>query len=133
MTIPVLMLDGAKRQRSEMQILRAIMGYLAARRIQVDRVNTGAMRQPDPRRRKGYRVVRFEKKGTPDLRGIIRPWGGMKYGVPLFVEVKRPQGRLTAHQAFRLRELRAAGAIAFMASSVADVAAQLDAEGVPPL
>lgn len=134
MPLPPHLLDGAHRpKRRESDILRAIMVYLAARRIHVERVNTGVMKQPDPRRRRGYRVVRFEKKGTPDLRGIIRKWGDLRWGVPLYIEVKRPGGRPTPHQAYRLRELEAAGALAFVATSVEDCARALDAAGIPGL
>lgn len=65
---------------------------------------------------------RYQEAGTPDLLGSLK-------GRCLAIEVKRPgDGVVSTIQNVRLRQWRAAGAIAFVAYSVEDVEKVLRAE-----
>lgn len=65
-------------------------------------------------------------EGTPDL---LILWG--RFNVALWVEVKRPGGKLRTMQAVWHREARAAGQTVIVASSTADVIRELQRMGVP--
>lgn len=60
----------------------------------------------------------FSGRGIPDILHI-------EQGRPLLVEVKAPGGKATPLQIQCLRELHAAGAVAFVAWSLEDVKARL--------
>lgn len=57
---------------------------------------------------------RFSNIGSADILGIYR-------GYFLAIEVKRPKGKLTEHQAQWLTQMVELGALAFVARSLADV------------
>jgi hypothetical protein len=88
--LPRAFLDGVKQgsrkdgTRTETEIKQAILQYLAARRIYAWSVNVGAAWMPG----KGgkMQLVRFNKKGQPDIAGVVKALGGKA----LYIEVKRP-------------------------------------------
>lgn len=69
--------------------------------------------------REGERYIQAGPKGMPDICGVLLG------GKSLFIEVKRPGGKLEPHQDQRLGHFRAIGAIAGMATSVAEALALL--------
>ena len=75
------------------------------------RMNTGAGRLlfADG---KQSQFIRFGSKGSPDIHG----W--LKDGTALFVECKRPTGRIRLEQSRWIEEARAAGCVAFIARGV---------------
>lgn len=85
----------------ERDILSAVLQLLAVYGIRADRKNTGAM--PNA----AGRLVRFGKKGDPDISGTL------PNGLRLDIEVKRVGKRPTATQVDRIAELQRAGGIAF--------------------
>jgi hypothetical protein len=70
--------------------------------------------------------------GPMSRRGISDIIGVLPDGRGLFVEVKRPGGKLTPMQRVFLDEVAKAGALAFTARSVEEVQAQLEIEGYRP-
>ena len=75
-------------------------------------------------RRGGYWVTKLhggptQQAGLPDLLAV-------KLGRAFFIEVKRPGEAPTPLQWHTLRQLRAAGAVAIVATSAANVLDQLD-------
>lgn len=133
MTLPPHLLDGARKgrgrggQRREVEIMRAVMTYLASRRVVCWRENVGsalAMNRDGSMRR-----IRFGVPGLPDILGVL-PGGG---GRLLACEIKRPGEHPTPQQVLRMRVLADAGALVFVARSIADAAQALDAAGVKPL
>lgn len=130
--LPAGMLDGKRTKRREIEIQRAILQYLAACRIVAWQNTTGA----------GVRIgaggnpykVRFGVPGQPDLEGLIpRKLTGLQWAIPLFIEVKRPGEIPKPHQEQRMRLLRDADALVFVATCIEDVARALDAAGVKRL
>lgn len=65
-------------------------------------------------------------EGTPDL---LILWG--RYGIALWVEVKRPGGKLRTMQAVWHREARAAGQTVIVATNTDEVITALKSMGVP--
>jgi hypothetical protein len=61
------------------------------------------------------RFVRFGPKGSPDIHGYL------KDSRALFVEVKRPSGRVSDDQKAFIERAVGHGAVAFVARSVSDV------------
>jgi hypothetical protein len=86
----------------ESEVLRAVIACLAIYGIDVQRQNTGAGTNPSGR------LVRFGKKGNPDLTGTI-PGTGRR----IEVEVKAPGKTPRPEQLQRLIELNRQGAVAF--------------------
>jgi len=76
--------------------------------------------------KKIYRKSRnpYHRNGVADILGI---WDG----VPLAVEVKTKAGKLTANQVRFLEDFKAAGGIAFVARSIADVVRELSSYTFP--
>ena len=106
------------RAERESDIQRAIVEYLGLLRWSVWRFNSGARVNPDGR------VVRFNTaRGCSDLIAIAP---GGRFAA---IEVKRPGNSPTALQAAWLAEVRAAGGLALVVTSVADLARQLREEG----
>lgn len=130
--LPPGMLDGARKGRGrgglrkEVEIMRAILGYLAARRIYAWRNNTGGALRLNSEGKAS--MVMFGLKGLPDILGAMPPTGRM-----IAVEVKRPGERPSPIQAMRIRALTDVGVLAFVATSIEDVARALDAAGVKRL
>jgi hypothetical protein len=110
-------------KRPEAAIVRAILGYLRLRGDTFPlRMNTGA--RTDVGKDGTFRFTRFNEPGTPDIIAVMAPWGRM-----LAIEVKTPTGttnprRLALQEGF-LRAIRERNGIAFFASSVDEVRAQL--------
>ena len=71
------------------------------------------------------KVINANKRGTPDLLACID-------GRLVAVEVKRPGGRLSKIQEAQLQNIRDAGGIAIVATSVDDVVAKLSAIAEKP-
>jgi hypothetical protein len=116
--------------RKESEILRAILGYLAlVPGVVAWRQNTGAMYGVH----KGKRwAVRFGPRGAADITGwrtlscYVALEGGFEVdprpiAQRLEIEIKRPGAKLRPEQEAFLSQARKAGALAFVASSVADV------------
>lgn len=82
------------------------------------RQNTGAFAEGEGKNR---RFVRFGPKGSPDIHGYLTD------GRALFIEVKRPSGRTSPDQQVFLGKAAAAGCAAFVARSVSEAWAALDA------
>ena len=54
-------------------------------------------------------------KGAPDIAGIIPPWlAKTTFGIPLGIEVKTPEGKLSPEQIAWIENIRANGGIAFV-------------------
>lgn len=96
-------------QPLESQIQRQILDYLEIRGIFHWRNNTGAFRDDK------QHLYRFGFKGSSDIIGVLPG------GRALFIEVKRPTGRLTDAQKEFLARAHMAGALAFEARSVEEV------------
>lgn len=106
---------------TESEILTGILGYLQAMRIIAWRQNTGAVKFKSDSGRD--RFTRFGFPGCPDVLGILPGGRG------LYIEVKKPGGRVRpAQQAFIDAAVRA-GALAFVAYSMDEVDARLRKEG----
>jgi hypothetical protein len=101
----------------EGRIKAAVLRYLQRRGVFCWNNPTGAA-QTAP-----GRWVSFGKKGSADIIGIL-PGGRF-----LAVEVKAPQGRLSAEQREFLERVSALGGMAVVAKSAADVDAALRAGG----
>lgn len=107
---------------AERDILKAILDYLAARRILAWRVNVGAI----PATYKGrQRFIRYGQPGQSDIVGILRPSG--RY---LAIEVKSAKGKVSDLQAVHLELVRSQGGIAGVCRSVQEVAELLRAAGI---
>lgn len=61
----------------------------------------------------------FQKSGVPDILACIN-------GRFVGIEVKRPGGRLTELQKYNIEKIKAAGGVAFVATSVHEVRINLD-------
>lgn len=97
----------------EKDIQKAILDYLALRRIPAWRVNSGAMVGEYKGKR---RFMRFNgAAGHSDIAGVLSG------GRALFIECKRPGGKPTPDQLAFIETMKATGALAFVATSVADV------------
>lgn len=75
------------------------------------RMNTGAGRLIFADQTKSQ-FIRFGPKGSPDIHGWLTD------GTALFVECKRPTGRIRPEQAKWIDEAREAGCVAFVARGV---------------
>ena len=108
----------------ERDVQRAIIEYLSAHRgvAFYGRFNSGTAITGDAQGNTRY--TRFNTiKGFPDIHGM------MKGGTALYIEVKRPGGRLTDEQDEFLQKVRDNGGIGFMAQSVDDVMHELTLNG----
>ena len=112
--------DGKPHQPSEASVLKAVLQYLNLhpRVHRVWRQQAGALQlQGSYGQRDQY--VRLGPTGISDIIGVL------KGGTMLCVECKSPTGKLLAHQEAFLADMRAAGAVAFVARSVTDCEAAL--------
>lgn len=96
-------------------ILRALRTHPAI--VWCCRMNSGAVVLGEGKSR---RFVRYGFKGCPDIHGMLIT------GVPLYIEVKRPSGRVEPEQRAFLEKAAKFGAAAFVARSVQDVWQVLD-------
>lgn len=109
-------------QMAERDILKAILDYLAARKILAWRQNCGAI----PATYKGrQRFIRYGQPGQADICGILSPSG--RY---LAIEVKSAKGKVSDLQALHLELVRSQGGVAGVCRSVEDVAELLREAGV---
>jgi hypothetical protein len=83
------------------------------------RQNTGAFVVGE---KAAKRYFRSGPKGSPDIHGYLRD------GRALFIEVKRPSGRITPEQQSFIDDAAGAGCVALVARSVSDVWERLDKE-----
>ena len=105
----------------EQDTVRAILAYLGARGVLAWRNNVGAVSA-------GGRFVRFGSKGMSDIIGVLPPrleTNNRNFGRFLAIEVKRPGQQPTPYQAGFLDQVRKAGGVAFVATSVQDVEREL--------
>lgn len=115
---------GLSYLRPERDIQRACLDYLAMKHILCWRANTGAFRGTY----KGHdRFVRFGVKGQPDIFAVLAPHGRL-----VGIEVKRPGGTLSPHQAAFLDALARAGGIGLCVSSAAELEEKLQRYLEPP-
>jgi len=103
----------------ESDIGRDIMQYLRLRHIPAIQTH-GLHYLPGG----GVRIVRPHRKGAPDIIGCMPKTGRM-----FQVEVKGPDGIVSADQEQVMREFRQAGALVFVARSVQDVADAIEKAG----
>jgi len=96
-------------------ILRALRIHPAV--VWFNRMNSGAVTLGEGKSR---RFIRYGFKGCPDIHGMLIS------GVPLYIEVKRPSGRVDPDQRAFLEKAAKFGAVAFVARSVTDVIDVLD-------
>ncbi len=103
---------------SESSVLASVLGYLrySGRIAWCERMNTGAYVIGEGRSR------RFVRYGFPGCSDIL---GQMDDGRMLALEVKRPSGKATEAQAVFLERVSAAGGVAGIVRSIADVEALL--------
>ncbi len=103
----------------EKEVLRACLDYLQkVRRWECWRNNSGAWKAKD-------RFIRFGKKGSADILGILPPDGRF-----LAVETKREGGILSLDQAAFLDRVRASGGLAMVVRSLDDLIRGLELEGL---
>lgn len=101
----------------ESEIQKSILDYLKIRYHDcVWRNMVGAARIQQPNGKTNF--VQFGKVGMSDIMGVIPPGGRF-----LAIEVKRPGGKPTQAQEEFLSMVKAAGGIAFVATSLDDVLA----------
>ena len=110
--------------RPEGVLIRAVLDLLRARSIPAWRQNVGGAVYKNRRGQK--RFVRFGPPGLPDVLAVLPGSGRL-----LAVEAKRKPNRPSPEQAEFLDMLRAAGAVAITAYSVADVQEALAACHIP--
>jgi hypothetical protein len=99
-------------------ILRALRLHPAVKHAW--RQNTGAFVVGEEAGAKRY--FRSGPKGSPDIHGYLRD------GRALFIEVKRPSGRITPEQQSFINDAAGAGCVALVARSVSEVWERLDEE-----
>lgn len=102
----------------ERDVLMAVRRVCAVYGLEVHRNNVGAMRN------QAGRIVHFGRASDPDLRGLIAI--GLHRGRAVAIEVKRPGCRPTDRQVARLRDINAAGGIAFWVDDPGVCATVLD-------
>jgi hypothetical protein len=93
-------------------VLSAILEYLEIRGVFAWRNNTGAVKVEAQH---GARFVRFGKKGSSDILGVL---DDSRF---LAIEVKGPKGKATFEQLDFLAEVAKRGGVAFVARSIEDV------------
>jgi hypothetical protein len=93
-------------------VLSAILEYLEIRGVFAWRNNTGAVKVEAQH---GARFVRFGKKGSSDILGVLDD------GRFMAIEVKGPKGKATFEQRDFLAEIAKRGGVAFVARSIEDV------------
>lgn len=108
-------------ERPESAILWDVLHALKRHPAVADawRQNTGAMPVGEGKAR---RFVRFGTPGSPDIHGFL------KGGRALFVEVKRPSGRVSEAQQAFIDAALAAGCFAMVARSVEELWRALERE-----
>lgn len=109
------------KAQSETDIIKSILSYLAANHIMAWRMNTGAALNP------AGRLVRFGVPGMPDIAGVLPG------GHALFLEVKRPGGRVSPEQDRMRTRLVEAGALVSIVHGIAEVRDILRVHGLVPL
>ena len=102
---------------SERQIQTVILQWLLLHGIKAYRINAGMLATGEGRAK---RMVRLAPAGFSDI-VVVLP----KTGRAVFIEVKRPKGKLTIWQEQFLTEMRERGAIAFVAHGVEDCEREL--------
>ncbi len=101
----------------ESDIQRQILRYLGYNKdvALAWRQNTGGAYYPKKDGTKQF--VRFGERGVSDILGMLK--GGQFFAI----EVKRPGGKPTPHQAAFLKSIEDAGGISILAHSIEDVSA----------
>jgi hypothetical protein len=113
--LPMIRLAGVTP--SERQIQTVILQWLLLHGIKAYRINAGMLATGEGRAK---RMVRLAPAGFSDIVGVLP-----KTGRAVFIEVKRPKGKLTIWQEQFLREMKEQGAIAFVAYGVEDCEREL--------
>lgn len=115
-------------QPSEHQIQAQLMQYLRSIGYYTMRLNSGRFSVGEGSSR---RFINGQDAGTPD---IVAFKGVMDHSVPngirrielLFVEVKRPKGKVTPLQSAKMKELEEYGARCVVAHSIEELQSVLD-------
>jgi hypothetical protein len=109
----------------ESDVLKSILEFLAWRKIPSWRNNSGAFGgvhiNKQGQAKKWF--VRFGKKGSSDILGVLPPNGKM-----IAIEVKRPGKYATHDQSEFLEEIRESGGLAGVCTSIEDVKELLQIE-----
>ena len=107
------------RAEKEGDIVKAILDYLAYKKITAWRNQSGARfgYHTDKDGNRKQWAIRMSKKGVSDIIGIM-PDGS---GRILCLEVKTPKGKLTEEQALFLGEVVEKGGVAEVVRSIEDV------------
>lgn len=111
------------RASREAPVLRAVLDYLAIRRIFAWRNNSGGTFLPGAGGRRQF--VRFGAKGSSDVFAIL-PGGRF-----LAIECKRPGGKLTLAQEEWLESVRRSGGLAWVIDDVQRLRELLAEAGYP--
>ena len=101
----------------EQDVLNSVLQYLAIEKqrgmvVWFERMNSGATRYQD--RNGKQRFVRYGFKGCPDIHGMLAD------GRPLYLEVKKPSGRVQPEQREFIERAVMHGAAAAIVRSVED-------------
>jgi hypothetical protein len=109
--------SAGKRRGSgpEQAIQNSILEYLHRRGILAWRINSGAVKAAHGG------LITLAPAGHPDIAGIYNK-------KPLYIEVKKPGGKVTKLQQTFIDTLLEAGALAFVATSIDDVRYHLERE-----
>lgn len=98
----------------ETDIQKAILQYLAVKRVFAFRINTTGVWDP---------TLKIFRKGSNTLRGVSDILGIYK-GKMLAIEVKQPKGKTSVEQDYFLSRVNENGGLGFVARSVDDVIAR---------
>jgi hypothetical protein len=111
-----------RQEPREAAVLAAILRALKVHPVvgHAWRQNTGAFVLGEGSGAKRY--FRSGPKGSPDIHGYLND------GRALFIEVKRPSGRITPEQQSFIDDAAGVGCVALIARSVEEVWRRLDAE-----
>lgn len=121
----------SRKSTPEGAIVKAILDYLAARRVMAFRMNTGAMKAEYNGK---PRFMRFGMPGMADIvafrsrsRGVDDKgnWCEFQEIIPLWIEVKAPTGKQSEIQKSFQQQVEAEGHRYVVARSIADVEAVL--------
>lgn len=105
----------------EREVLKQCRDYLRLRGFLVIRINSGAQVGEYKGKK---RFIRFnDTNGVSDLLAL-------RDSTVIFIEVKRPGGKLSDHQAAFLDDVRRHGGVGICVSSVDDLRRQLETHGL---
>lgn len=104
------------RKTPESYVLRAVMEYLAVKRIFAMRMNSGAVQD-----RRGI-PVRMHEPGTADILALPGKWNGWDtIFTPTWIECKAPNGKQSELQKQFEQRVKAEGHLYVIAFGIEDV------------